>query len=93
MHIKGDFNKYDSTASLYALNFIMRSLGHDYYAAGEKERFCDTVYNMIKKKLYCNITRILLQNKHRSLRKGLSTQLENISRHSGRVFLRQKKAV
>lgn len=56
MHIKGDFTKYDNTASSLAVEFMALCLDTT------PEQLCDKIYDEVKKKLYINIARLLLEN-------------------------------
>jgi len=79
MHIKGDFDVYDTEAAVLAARFLMRSLGLDDSAEGEIVKFADSVYEAVRKKLYKNIVRILLQDKHPLLRRnGIDRQLNEL---------------
>lgn len=83
MHIKGDFNRYDTVAPALAATFLIRSLGlSDDQESDTKAAlmdFCESVYDMVKKKMYCNIVRILLQDEYESLRAdGIGLQLEDL---------------
>lgn len=79
MHIKGDFNAYDREAAVLAARFVLRCRGGDDLKPLEVERFCDEIYNRVKKTLYRNIVRILLQDKYPSLRRnGISSQLDEL---------------
>ena len=78
MHLKGDFTSYNSEAARLVVCYILRCLGNDEPDAAAIERFCDDVYNLVKKKLYCNLARILLQNQNPSLAAGIGYQLEDL---------------
>ncbi len=56
MHIKGDFSRYDNTASIYAASFVATCIGCTL------DELADRVYDMVKRKLYVNIARMLLEN-------------------------------
>ena len=59
--------------------FVLRCRGGDDLKPLEVERFCDEIYNRVKKTLYRNIVRILLQDKYPSLRRnGISSQLDEL---------------
>lgn len=58
MIIKGDFEIYDPAAAQLAGSFLARNINMD-----EKE-IPDQVYDLVVKKMYCNIVRILLQQKY-----------------------------
>ena len=71
MHIMGDFTRYDSSASKLAATFIARCLCMDV------ETLCAMVYDEVKRKLYFNLVRILLENRNPAYRKnGLGKGLE-----------------
>ncbi len=77
MHIAGDMNIYDTEAARLAAAFLMRSLGYDNEKEGEMEKFAYSVYEAVKRKLYRNVVRVLLQDKYPKLRsEGLDRQLE-----------------
>ncbi|MEG0703368.1 MAG: hydantoinase/oxoprolinase family protein [Christensenella sp.] len=63
MHIKGDFCKYDARASVLAVKYMIKCLYAHSDDVCTTDEFCDMVYDLVKKKLYCNIVRILLQDK------------------------------
>ena len=61
----------------------MRSLGLDENDEKALEQFCETVYDRIKKTLYCNIVRILLTDKYpRLLKNGPDNQLRDLIEQS-----------
>lgn len=75
MHLNGDFTEYDKEASLLGAQYVARCLNM------ELEQLCDAVYDEIKKKLYCNIVRVLLQHsvpyyKKHGIDEGLSRLIE-----------------
>lgn len=78
MHLKGDFNSYSSEAARLVVLFILHCLGCEEPTPSDVEAFCDNVYDMVKKKLYCNLVRILLQNQNPSLVSGIGYQLEEL---------------
>ncbi|MBR3556127.1 MAG: hydantoinase/oxoprolinase family protein [Oscillospiraceae bacterium] len=78
MHLKGDFDAYDPKAAELAACYLLRCMNRK---VTEKElaRLCGEVYDRVKKKLYCNLTRILLMDRYPRLRDdGLGPQLEKI---------------
>jgi N-methylhydantoinase A/oxoprolinase/acetone carboxylase beta subunit len=77
MHLKGDFTLYDPEAARLAVCFLLQCMGRKITAA-EQERFCTQVYDMVKKKLYCNLVRILLQDRYPSLSNGLGHELTEL---------------
>ena len=57
MHIKGDFNKFSAEASMSGIEYAALNLGMTV------EKFCDLVYDEIKRRLYVNIVGALLENR------------------------------
>ena len=57
MHIKGDFAKFPSEASWLGARFVAENLGWTV------EQLCTQVYHQIKRKLYVNIAKVLLEHK------------------------------
>lgn len=71
MHIKGDFDKYNKEASLLGAQFAAFNL--DVTA----EEFCDMAYDAVKRKLYQNIVKVLLENKYPNyMKNGISAEVE-----------------
>ena len=64
MHIKGDLTAMIRQPLALAATFLMRSLGlTDDQESDTKDAlmdFCESAYDMVKKKMYCNIVRTLL---------------------------------
>ncbi len=68
MHIKGDYDEYDSEASLLAVRCALNAWGMTYSDGPVKEiatekdalRFADEVYDRIRFKMYRNLLRILM---------------------------------
>ena len=86
MHLKGDFAAYDPEGAELAARFVMRCLHMPQEAL---DAFCDEVYNAVKKKLYCNIVRILLMDKYPALRRnGLDGQMETLIAQTWDAFRR-----
>lgn len=72
MHIKGDFTLFDKSASVLAVSYLLKMLPQ----YDNIMQFCDAVYDLVCKKLYENIVRILLINKHpERYKKGIDHQL------------------
>lgn len=89
MHILGDMNIYDTEAARLAATFLMRSLGFNDEKEGEIEKFANSVYEAVKRKLYRNVVRVLLQDKYPKLRsEGLDGQLEALVDSSWDEFRR-----
>lgn len=73
MHIQGDFDKYNREASEYGVNILARSLGV------QPDELCDKIYDEVKRKLYFNIVRIMIEDAFPEIREtGLGVQLESI---------------
>lgn len=56
MHVRGDFNAYCTEASQYGLQIMAKSMYTNVEALGQ------LIYDTFKRKLYCNIVRILIQD-------------------------------
>lgn len=73
MHLKGDFDRYNTEASRLGAQFVSNSLNLDV------ETLCDQVYSQIKKKLYTHIARILLEDQYPDFKKdGIGKHLEQL---------------
>ncbi len=55
MHVLGDYCEHDKKASVYAVKIAAKVL------AKSEDFICSEIYNLVKKKLYINIVRILLE--------------------------------
>ncbi len=78
MHLKGDFDAYDPRAAELAARYLLRCMNRKVTEA-ELAKLCNEVYDRVKKKLYCSLTRILLMDRYPRLREdGLGPQLEQI---------------
>ncbi len=64
MHIKGDFTAHNAEASLLGVRFLLQRMAEYEDTPSDVEKFCDEIYNLICKKLYSNIVRVLLSQKH-----------------------------
>lgn len=71
MHLKGDFNRYNLEASRLAASFVAHNLDISV------EELCGRVYNEVKKKLYVNIVKALLENKYPDyMKNGINADVE-----------------
>lgn len=71
MHINGDFDKYCSEASLLGVEFAAYNLGISV------QEFCESVYDEVKRKLYLNIVKALLENKYPNyMKNGVNKDVE-----------------
>ena len=77
MHIKGDFSKFSAEASL---------LGAQYAALNLKtsvEELCDLVYDEVKRKIYVNIVKVMLENRDSHyMKNGVSKDVERFIHES-----------
>ena len=55
MHIRGEYTAFDAEASRHAAEFVVRSANPE-----TVEELCSEVYDMVEKRLYENILRILI---------------------------------
>ena len=71
MHIKGDFDGFCSEASLLGAEFASFNLGVSV------PEYCDLVYDEVKRKLFVNIIKTLLENKYPDyLKSGVGKDFE-----------------
>lgn len=71
MHIRGDFCKYNAEASRLAAEFAAFNLDTTV------EKLTDMVYDEVKKKLYINIVRSMLENKYPDyLKNGINADVD-----------------
>ena len=71
MHIRGDFSAYSREASVLGAEFIAFNL--DITA----DELCDMVYDEVKKKMYLNISKALLENRYRDyMKNGINEDVE-----------------
>lgn len=71
MHIRGDFSKYNAEASRLAAEFAAFNLGITV------DDLCDGVYNEVKKKLYINIVKSMLENRYPDyMKNGINGDVE-----------------
>ncbi len=82
MHIKGDYTAFNSEASILAVRFLLQRMPDYLDDEISISKFSDEVYEIICKKLYCNIARVLLMNKFpNEFEKDLPDSLINIINH------------
>lgn len=71
MHLRGDFCAYEKEASLLGASFIGRSLDLS------PEEVCAEVYDQVKRKLYVNVVKALLEHRYPDfVKKGISADVE-----------------
>jgi len=71
MHMKGDFVKYSREAAVLGISIMARILQIS------AEELCEKIYDEVKRKLYFNILRILMEDTYPIMKeKGLGEQIE-----------------
>ncbi|MGN0293939.1 MAG: hydantoinase/oxoprolinase family protein [Lachnospiraceae bacterium] len=81
MHIRGDYTAWNSHASRYGAAVLAAC------ANTTVEALCKRIYDMVKEKLFANLTRILLEQQYSWIRReGLDTQLERLIHESWRQY-------
>ncbi len=81
MHIRGDFCVYDTEASKLAAKFYMANM--EDIRSTDMDLFCSKVYDLVCRKLYLNILRIVLEDRYPGVfEKGLGEQLTAIANDS-----------
>jgi N-methylhydantoinase A/oxoprolinase/acetone carboxylase beta subunit len=70
MHIKGDFGKFDAGVSMLGAGYVASNIG---ISVGE---LCDIVYDEIKRKLYLNVVKFMLEHNDRYYKNGVSKEVE-----------------
>ena len=75
MHLKGDFTAYNREASVLGLRIMGRILQVD------EETLAEMVYEIFRRKLYCSLVRIFIEDAYPEIRKpGMKEQLEQLVR-------------
>ena len=91
MHIRGDFTKYSREASILAAHYFMKCLPEYADPELERARFNNDVYDLVKRKLFSNIARILLADEYPELfRKRENDQVRHLIRQAWNQWLRQR---
>lgn len=73
MHVKGDFDLFDGEASQLALEYLSNRLEQD------PADLAETVYDLVKERLYFNIIRMMLEDKYPDYkREGLDFHMERL---------------
>lgn len=79
MHIRGDFSLYDKEASMLAARYFLKCLPGYNDDMESLDTFSEEVYDLVKKKLYENIVRILLADKYPKMcENGLDKQMSSL---------------
>ena len=77
MHIRGDFSRFSAEASLLGAQYVASNLDLSV------DELCDLVYDEIKRKLYVNIVKVMLENKDGHYRNnGVSKDVERFINES-----------
>ena len=77
MHIKGDFDKYSVEASVLGAQYVALNLNIPI------DELCNSVYDEIKRKLYLNIVKVMLENKDSHyMKNGVSKDVERFIHES-----------
>ena len=77
MHIKGDFGRFSAEASLLGAQYVAFQLNLSV------DELCDRVYDEIKRKLYVNIVKVMLENKDKHyMNDGVSKDVERFINES-----------
>jgi N-methylhydantoinase A/oxoprolinase/acetone carboxylase beta subunit len=71
MHIRGDFSTYSREAALLGARYVAFTLGISV------EALCDRIYDEVKRKIYLNIVKLLLENQDTQyMKKGVTGDAE-----------------
>ena len=77
MHIKGDFTKYSAEASMLGAKFVAFNLDVSV------DELCDLVYDEIKRKIYLNVVKVILENKDDYyMKNGVDKEIERFINES-----------
>lgn len=73
MHITGDFDRYSKEASLLGAEFAAFNLGISV------DELCERVYTEVKRKIYINIVKAMLENKYEHyMKNGVPPEIETL---------------
>lgn len=70
MHVKGDFDRYDTEASRLALSFVACSV------KCQPEQLAEQIYELVKETLYRRLLRLAAEDKYPALRQGVGAGLQ-----------------
>lgn len=86
MHIKGDFKEYDIGAAMLGAEFVSACIGVSV------QKLCDLVYDSVKKLLYTNLVKLLIEYEYHEYRStGLGKRLEKLVEVSWENHIKKKK--
>jgi N-methylhydantoinase A/oxoprolinase/acetone carboxylase beta subunit len=86
MHIRNDFSDYSKEASLLAARHVAFNLGITV------EELCERIYDEVKRKLYAEVCRMLLENRDRHFTKKVSEKDASYFIHQSYKFAKEGKA-
>lgn len=88
MVLKGDYKEFDGRAARLAARYIAS------VTKTPKEKLADLIYDLVTKRLYCNLVRILLQTEENAFQgKDLDEQMEHFIELSYIQKAKQKKSM
>lgn len=70
MHIRGDFTGFDAEAAELAARYFLRALPQYRDDENSMRAFCDEVYDLVKRRLFVNIARVLVETTYPEVFKG-----------------------
>ena len=93
MHIQGDFSAFDARASMLAVRYLCSIMPMFGDTEEGRQALCETVYDLVKRKLYVNIARVLIENSHPSqFSGGLPQSLEGALAEEWGSYVDRKRA-
>lgn len=95
MHIKGDFNGFNTEAAKLGVSYLCdqhNRLKHDFTTEEwTVEGLCVQIYDLVKETLYLNIMKFLLEDKYTSYKKdGIDENLEQLIRDSWKATSKEE---
>jgi len=77
MHVRGDYTGFDAEAAQLAVEYFLRVLPTYQNTERSRNRFCNDIYNMVKKRLFENIARVFIESSYPEVfGNGIGSQLE-----------------
>lgn len=70
MHIRGDFTGFDAETARLAARYFLRTLPQYRDDEDSMRAFCDEVYDLVKRRLFTNIARVLVETTYPDVFKG-----------------------
>ena len=82
MHLKGDYQSFDTEAARLAARYFLRSLSMHEDNEESLSCFCNEIYELVEKRLFENIARVLIENTYPQLfRQGMGEQFRAFIEH------------